>query len=63
MKFDNNQRNRKIFLVLIALIISFVMSSLLLLGAIKGMGQLVGEQSASLNEVNESLQNHLDGVS
>lgn len=60
MKFDNNQRNRKLFLILIIVTVSFITSSLLLLGAIKGMNALIEEQTASLNEVNTKLEEQLE---
>ncbi|WOO88493.1 hypothetical protein R2F61_06060 [Mollicutes bacterium LVI A0078] len=60
MKFDNNQRNRKLFLILIIVTISFITSSLLLLSAIKGMNALIEEQTASLNEVNTKLEEQLE---
>ncbi len=60
MKFDNNQRNRKQFLILLIIVVSFITSSLLLLGAVKGMNALVEEQTASLNEVNQKIENQLN---
>lgn len=61
MKFDNNQANRRAFIILLVVTLSIISSSLLLLGAIKGMNAVAQEQAATLNEVNAQLKTQTNG--
>lgn len=61
MKFDNNQANRRAFIILLVVTLSIISSSLLLLGAIKGMNAVVQEQAATLNDVNAQLKTQING--
>ncbi len=59
MKFDNNQSNRRLFLIFLVVAVSFLTASILLLGAIRGMNNLVEEQSASLEYANDKLKEQI----
>ncbi len=63
MKLDNNKQNRRQFLIFLIVIAFTILGVFLLFESVIGIRSIVYEQSASLHEVNDQLQEQLSNDS